>query len=209
MMNIERLKQAEAEFLRRYPGGFYNPEMLEISRRFKMDQMVASAQENFAKSQFNRPEMIVAHMAKIVSRSSMISVFEKPKFRDFVAALSAQDRRLLVHGMESLLHGNEQEGFQQVLDILKSGKLAKWSLMTICQTYYRPEVEVFVKPTTTKWAIEHFELTPLVYHPTPTWAFYSAYRAVINEMKTLVDASLSPANASFTAFLMLSMPEWH
>ena len=206
-MNIERLKQAEAAFLRRYPGGFDHPEMLELSRKYKMDKMVQSAQENFAKSQFNRPELILEQMAKIISRSSMISVFEKPKFRDFVADLSAQDRRLLVQGMESLLHGNEQDGFEQVLEILKSGKLAKWSLMTICQTYYRPEVEVFVKPTTTKWAIEHFELTHLTYHPTPTWAFYSAYRDVINEMKTLVDDSLSPANAAFTGFLMMSMPE--
>ena len=104
-----------------------------------------------------------------------------------------------------LLHGDEQDGFERVLDVLKQGKLANWSLMTICQTYYRPDVEVFVKPTTTKWAIEYLDLAPLRYHPTPTWAFYSAYRTMINEMKTLVDASLSPANAAFTGFLMMSM----
>ncbi len=204
-MNIERLKQAEADFLRRYPGGFDNPEMQEVGRKHKMDKMMELARAAFAKEQFNRPELIVDQMAKIISRSSMISVFEKPKFRDFITALSAQDRRLLVHGLEALLHGDEQDGFERVLDVLKQGKLAKWSLMTICQTYYRPEVEVFVKPTTTKWAIEYFELSPLTYHSTPTWAFYSAYRAVINEMKTLVDASLSPANAAFTGFLMMSM----
>jgi hypothetical protein len=88
---------------------------------------------------------------------------------------------------------------------LKSGKLAKWSLMTICPTYYRPRVEVLVIPTTAKGIIETFELKHLHYNPTPTWAFYNEYRAVINEMKSKADASLSPYNVAFTGFLMRSM----
>ena len=92
-----------------------------------------------------------------------------------------------------------------MLEVLKSGRLAKWSLMTICQAYYHPQVEVFVKPTTAKGIIETFELKNLKYNPTPTWAFYDEYRAVINEMKSKVDASLSPYNVAFTGFLMRSM----
>ena len=87
---------------------------------------------------------------------------------------------------------------------MKSAKLAKWSLMTICPTYYRPQYEVFVKPTTAIGIIETFELKHLHYKPTPTWAFYNEYRAVINEMKSKVDASLSPYNVAFTGFLMRS-----
>jgi len=95
------------------------------------------------------------------------------------------------------LHGKEQQGFEIILDVLKSGKLAKWSLMTNCQTYYRPQVDVFVKPTTVKGVIEFFELKDLQYKPTPTWAFYDAYRSVFNEMKSRVNSALSPTNAAF------------
>jgi len=48
-------------------------------------------------------------------------------------------------------------------------------------------------------------LKNLQYKPAPTWAFYNEYRAEINEMKSKVDASLSPYNVAFTGFLMRSM----
>ena len=53
--------------------------------------------------------------------------------------------------------------------VLKAGKLAKWSLITICPVYFRPQQEVFVKPTTVKGVIAHFELDELQYRPQPYW----------------------------------------
>jgi hypothetical protein len=47
-------------------------------------------------------------------------------------------------------------------------------------------------------------LKNLQYKPTPTWAFYDAYRSVIHEMKSKVDQSLSPSNTAFSWFLLLS-----
>ena len=206
-MNLKRLKQAEQEFFNRYPGGFANPEMIAIRKKHKLDKMIELTQDSFARRNFKLPELIVENMIKIVTRSSLISVFEKPKFRDFVRSLPSKGEQTLAKGLEELLHGNEQLGFEILLEVLKSGRLAKWSLMTICQAYYRPQVEVFVKPTTVKGIIEVLELENLHYKPTPTWAFYDEYRTVINEMKSKVDASLSAYNVAFTGFLMLSMQE--
>jgi len=101
-------------------------------------------------------------------------------------------------------HGKEQTGFESILDMLKSGKLAKWSLITVCQTYFHPRRDVLVKPATVKSIIEYFELKNLQYKPTPTWAFYDAYRSILHEMKSKVDQSLSPSNAAFSWFLLLS-----
>lgn len=204
-MNLKRLKQAEQEFFNRYPGGFANPEMIAIRKKHKLDKMIQLAQDTFVKRNFKLPDLIVENMIKIVTRSSLISVFEKLKFRDIARSLPSKDKRALAKGLEELLHGNEQLGFESILEILKNGKLAKWSLMTICQAYYRPQVEVFVKPTTAKGLIETFELKNLHYKPAPTWAFYNEYRAAINEMKTKVDTSISPYNVAFTGFLMRSM----
>jgi hypothetical protein len=206
-MNLKKLEQAEQEFFNRYPGGFANPEMIAIRKKHKLDKMIELAKNSFARRNFKLPELIVENMIKIVTRSSLISVFEKPKFRDFARSLPSKDKQTLAKGLQDLLHGNEQLGFETMLEVLKSGRLAKWSLMTICQAYYRPQVEVFVKPTTVKGIIETFELKNLRYKPAPTWTFYNEYRAVINEMKSKVDASLSPYNVAFTGFLMRSMQE--
>ncbi|HEX5942699.1 MAG TPA: hypothetical protein VFY66_10505 [Anaerolineales bacterium] len=205
-MNLEKLRQAEAAFLQRFPGGFENPEIIATRvRKHKPDQMIALAQESFSRGNFRLPELIVRNMIKLITRSSIISVFEKPQFRDFANALAPQEKEFLSDGMEQLLHGDEQTGFEMILDLLQNGKSAKWSLMTVCQTYYHPQRDVFVKPTTVKGVIDYFELESLQYKPTPSWAFYEAYRSVFHEMKSKVDASLSPTNAAFSGFLWMTI----
>lgn len=204
-MNLGKLREAEAVFLQRFPGGFDNPEIMAIrKKKHNVDKMVAFTQEHFTKESFRFPEQIVENIVKVVSQSSVLSVFEKPRFRDFAFALASEERKLLARGIEELLYGPEQTGFETILDLLRSQKLAKWPLMTICQTYYHPQRDVFVKPTTVKGIIEHFELKNLQYRPTPSWAFYDAYRSTLHEMKSKVDASLSPTNLAFSWFLLLS-----
>jgi hypothetical protein len=205
-MNVARLKQAEEAFLARYPGGFANPELTAIrKKKHNVDKMIAVAQESFAKRNFKLPDQIAQHMIAVVSRSSVISMFEKPRFRDAISDFAPEEKRVLAHGLEELLHKNEQSGFETILDLLKTRKLAKWALMTIFQTYYRPQQAVFVKPTTVKGIIQFFELNHLQYKPTPSWAFYAAYRETLLEMKSKVDSSLSPTNIAFSWFLLLSL----
>ena len=205
-MNLEKLKQAERAFLQRFPGGFDNPEMIATRvKKHKPDQMIALARESFARENFRSPDLIVQNMVKLINRSSVISVFEKPRFRDFANALPSQEREFLSRGMQELLYGDEQTGFEMVLDLLKSGKVAKWSLMTVCQTYFHPQRDVFIKPTTVKGVIAHFELEGLHYKPTPSWAFYEAYRFAFYAMKSKVDPSLSPTNAAFSGFLWMTI----
>ena len=205
VMNLVKLKQAEQAFLNRYPGGFDNPEIIAIrTKQHNVDKMIAYTQASFAKRNFKLPDLIVQNMVKVVSRSSVIARFEKPKFREFTETLFPEERNLLADGLEQLLHGNEQTGFETILDLLRSRKLAKWSLMTICQTYFHPQQDVLVKPTTVKGIIQYFELKELQYRPMPSWNFYDDYRSAIHEMKSKVDQSLSPTNAAFSWFLLLS-----
>ncbi|GJM12591.1 MAG: hypothetical protein DHS20C12_09940 [Pseudohongiella sp.] len=204
-MNIEKLQRAEEIFLGRYPGGFAHPQMMAIGKKHKMDRMIDLCQEAFAKKNFRDPPEILESMIKIVSRSSMVSVFEKPKFRDFARGLEPKQKNELAAGLKEQLYGNQEKGFDKILNIMLSGKMAKWSLISICPVYFRPQDEVFVKPTTAKKAIAHFELENLHYRPQPSWHFYEEFRSVINTMKTKVDPSLSPNSAAFTGFLMMSM----
>jgi hypothetical protein len=203
-MNLKKLREAESLFLHKYPGGFADEQLQHIGKKHNVNKLVDYASTALAKGRFKNQAVLLDDIVKIVSRSSMISMFEKPKFRDYVNGLSRDDRTSLCAGFRRLLHGNQERGFTDIVELLQDGKLAKWSLLTICLLYYDPQHEVFVKPTTTKNVIRQFELDNLVYHPRPTWQFYSDYRDAIAIMKTKVHPSLSPNNAAFTGFLMMT-----
>ena len=204
-MNYQKLKQAEQRFLEEYPGGFKHPEMQKISLKHKPEKMTALAQESFQKAKFKAPQSIVDNMVKIISRSSMVSLFEKPKFRDFAYALNEPEKAYLAQGLYEFLYTNEEHGFNKMIDILNIGKLAKWSLITACPLYFRPQTEVFIKPTTAKNIIAYFEIQELHYQPTPTYQFYRDFRALIKRMQQEVDPRLAPGNAEFCGFLMMAM----
>jgi len=205
-LNSNKLKQAEAGFLSRYPGGFSDPEMVKIGKRHPMAKMTAMVHDCFSARARRNIGQYAEDMAKVVGRSSMVSMFEKPKFRDFVKRLAPGEQSFLVQAMHDLLHtDNQQGGFEALVELLKTEKLAKWSLISIIPAYYAPTTEVFVKPTTAKNIIQYFDVESLVYKPTPSWEFYTAYRDLINHAKTQVDSSLSPSNAAFSGFLMMAM----
>ena len=204
-MNLNKLKQAEAAFLASYPLGFEDPEIQVVGKKHKMTRMVGQVQESFVKARFIDPRIIVEDMVRYIGRSSMVSLFEKPKFRDLVRSLNSAESEALSSGFSNMLHGNQQMGFEMVLSILQSRKLAKWSLLTILPVYFHPQSEVFVKPTTAKGVIDYFELSDLTYRPLPSWEFYNGYRRQILDMKSRVSPSLSPNNAAFTGFLMMSL----
>ena len=206
-MNLDKLEQAEAKFFNMYPGGFEHPDMVAIGKKHKMDKMITTVQEEFSEDQFGNSKAIVQAMSKLVSRSSMVSLFEKPKFRDFVNSLHNQHETILANGLREMLHGNQEQGFNMMLDVLISGKMAKWSLISVLPVYHKPYDEVFVNPTTAKGVIQQFELGTLVYKPRPSWEFYKEFRSIINEMKTKVDSRLAPNNAAFTGFLMMSLDQ--
>ena len=203
-MNFDRLREAEALFLLQYPDGFASEAMQEVRKKHNVDKLSAFAASALAEQQFGNRGNVLDAIVKIVSRSSMVSLFEKPRFRDYVNGLGRNDRARLIAGYRALLHGDQQAGFDQVLDLLIEGQLAKWSLITIVMYQYSPQRDVFVKPTTTKNVIRQFELQGLIYQPRPSWAFYAGYRDAINTMKARLNPSLSPNNAAFTGFLMMS-----
>ncbi len=203
-MNLAKLRDAEALFMQKYPGGFEHEEMQRIGKKHNVPKLVEFAQNVLAKKNFAQQGQVLDNIVKTITRSSMVSMFEKPKFRDYVNGLNREDRAFLAQGFKRLLHGKQEQGFNDVIDVLVEGKLAKWSLISAIPMYYRPQRDVFVKPTTTKNVIRQFELDHLVYRPLPSWEFYRDYRAAIEEMKAAVDPSLSPSNAAFTGFLMMS-----
>jgi hypothetical protein len=204
-MNLDKLREAEGKFLQLYPGGFSDPEMDKIKKKHNVDKLVEFAGQNLSRLQCNQPKFVAETLLKIVSRSSMVSRFEKPRFRDFLGSLSSTEKEALAYAVEQRLHGKKRQGFEEIFGMLLHYKFAKWAIISAVPFYYSPQREVFVKPTTAKGIISFLEIADLQYSPTPSWEFYTGYRDLILEIKTLVDPSLSPNNAALTGFMMMSL----
>lgn len=203
-LNKTQLQQLQGTFLMEYPQGFADPKMQLILKKHPIAKMTALARDSFPVSASGNVHTSAEQMAKIVSRSSMVSMFEKPKFKSFINSLNEYDKAFLVDSLLEFLHADQQRGFEGMLQVLATEKLAKWSLISIIPAYYAPDSEVFIKPTTVKNILRHFNITELVYKPTPSWDFYQRYRELINTAKTKVHPSLTPNNPAFCGFLMMT-----
>jgi len=204
-MDLDRLARAQEAFLQRFPEGFEHPTMAAMAKKHRMPRMTELARERFAKANFRDPDVIVAGFAELISKATVVSLFEKPRLRDFVAVLLPADKKRLAGGLRDWLHGDRRAGFEGVLEVLAAGRLAKWSLQTAVPMYYHPTTEVFLKPTTVKGVIETFGLDVPPYRATPSWEFYEAYRAAILDLQARVHPSLRPGTAAFCAFLWMSL----
>ncbi|MFT4615350.1 MAG: hypothetical protein ACI9NT_002503 [Bacteroidia bacterium] len=204
-MNRAKLLEAEALFLTRYPGGFDDPGLAPIKKKHNVDKLAEFARENLSRSNFNRPELIVDTVLKIVSRSSMVSRFEKPRFRDFIHSLNSHEKEAFAQAFEKRLFGrSKRRGFEELVGMLQPFGLAKWSVVSIVPFQFAPTKEAFVKPTTAKGIIANLEIQELEYRPAPTWEFYVGYQKMLQEIRATVSSTLSPNNAALTGFLMTS-----
>jgi hypothetical protein len=206
-MDRRRLKEAKRRFLLRYPAGFLDPELRAIGMKHAVAKRSAFAQEAFAEARFARPQQIVDSAVTLIGHSSVVSLFEKPAFRNHLRALDSDGRQVFADALHALLHGDQAAGFEDLVRLLARGKIAKWPIITALLLYYRPQDEVFIKPTTAKRVIAYFGLTGLDYRPRPDFAFYARYRDCLREIRALLPPELAPDNAALSGFLMMSVPE--
>ena len=207
-MNLEKLKNAEEYFLELYPDGFKDIGLQPIVKRHNTAKIGEHVRELFAKKNFAQPELICENFAKIVSKSTLISLFEKPKIRDMVTSMRMERRDMLSIGLYEMLYGDKEESFETLVEVLSFYGLAKWSIVTLIPYYFYRDTEFFIKPTTTKNILSFFEIEGLVYKPKPSYEFYAAYTTVLETMKQNVGERIShDDNAAFTGFLMMAMEE--
>lgn len=207
-MNLLKLKNAEDYFFELYPDGFEDAGLLPIIKRHKTAKIGEQVREMFAKENFSQPELICENFAKIVSKSTLISLFEKSKVRDMMKEMRMERRDMFSIGLYEMLYGDAKEGFEIVVEILSFYGLAKWSIVTLIPYYFDRAKAFFIKPTTTKNIIAFFEIQGLVYKPKPSYEFYVAYTNILSTMRANVSPRISPNdNAGFTGFLMIAMEE--
>ena len=206
-MNLEKLKDVETEFLLQYPKGFEDAVFFPTMKKFDPSKLNAFTKENLKKENFSNPNLLVDSFFQIIQKSVLVSLFDKLKFRDMKDSLTSYEKDMLSIEIYELLHGNQKNGFEGLVEFLSQYNLAKWTIISVILYYNNRQKEYFIKPTTTKNVIKYFEIKDLVYKPTPSFEFYDSYKKVLNEMKKNVHKSLYPDNAAFTGFLRIVMED--
>ena len=206
-MNLEKLKNMEEEFLAFYPTGFEDAKFFPTMKKFNPSKLEEFTRENLKKENFSNPNLVVDAFFKIIQKSVLVSLFDKLKFRDLLSTLTSYEKDMLSIEIYELLHGNQKDGFDGLVEFLAQYSLAKWTIISVILYYNDRQNEYFIKPTTTKNIIKYFEIKDIIYKPTPNFEFYDSYKKVLNEMKKNVHKSLHPDNAAFTGFLRVGMED--
>jgi hypothetical protein len=205
-MRIDKLFKLQGDFFARYPDGFEDEAIVKLRKKHNADKLASQAEEAFSESKFGMPESIIQSMILTVSRSSMVFMFDKLRFRDGVGALSPAQREWLVDALFQRLHGDKEKGFNQILEQLITLKLGSWSMISAIPYYFDMQENWFVKPSVTKSILKYFEVEKeLVYKPRPSFEFYKDYSAFLANLRDEADPRLSPNNAAFTGFLMMTI----
>ena len=204
-MNLEKLKDIEAEFLEQYPLGFEDAHFFPTMKKFKPEKMQEFATEALKKENFQNPALVVDGFFKTIQKSVMVSLFDKLKLKDALAELNSYEKDMLSIELYELLYGNKKNGFEGLIEFLSQYKLAKWTLISIVPYTMNRQSEYFIKPTTTKMIIKYFELKGLEYKPKPSYEFYEMYTKYLDEMKNNCAKSVTFDNAAFTGFLKIGI----
>ncbi|XOB63694.1 hypothetical protein ACMC56_07730 [Campylobacterota bacterium DY0563] len=203
--NIEKLKDLEAEFLESYPKGFDDEEILKIIKRFKSEKFEEEVRVLFDKSNFTNPDLVCDNFLKIIAKSPLISLFEKPKLRDAIKQMSMYEKDMISISIYDFLYGSKKNAIETMVEILSKYRLAKWTIITLIPYYHSRKKEYFIKPTTTKNILKYFEVENIVYKPTPSYEFYKEYKKFLDNLKKEVDITFRRDNAGFTGFLKMSL----
>ena len=92
-MNVNKLIRLESDFLLHYPQGFNSKEMIEIRKKHNLNKVSSYLKKVCSKENLKLGLSVYDDVIKVVSRSSMVSVFEKMKFIRLNIQKPRQNRR--------------------------------------------------------------------------------------------------------------------
>lgn len=96
---LNKLKILEEHFFEMYPNGFDDEALKVMVKRHKADKLKEFTKCSFSKDMFAIPLQICEDAKKVISRSSLIFLFEKPKFKDAINSMSLEQKEIFSIGL--------------------------------------------------------------------------------------------------------------
>ena len=185
--DVDRLRsRARRRFRTFYPGGFDDPDYLELERGYKQRAhelwSAALPEQEFARLLGDGDHGGVARRAVgIESRTNLLFSFEKMALRD--AVKEKRGARVFSEGLYALLHGegSPDDRFAGWIDAVarlprRQTRVLTWPVLTVFPFIADPKRHIYLKPTTTKAAAARWGF-PFAYASKPSVPVYRSLLA--------------------------------
>lgn len=202
----------KGSFLSRYMGGFYHPEIEKAKKKYQIDKTVERAKRDLSLDNLNAmlkggAQEGCEDLRKFISHCAMVSTFEKIAFSNYAKSYNGNHRDC-IEALKQMLHGDQEEGFTKLAEILKKDGLNKWTIITSFLSYHNPDHEVFIKPTTVKLTLKALKIEDFKYQTALDYSFYSNYRGLIQEAISLLkDIGIKDAIEAEAFFFLSTAPQ--
>lgn len=188
-----------------YPNGFEDEKWKEGEKKYKVEKINSFVDNNISKKIFenyintNQTGKIIELIEKIISLSSVVSVFEKIAFRNFINEANNKIIDSFAILLNNMLYGKDfEENFDSFSDFLVSNKylgkntnIAKWTLVTSILAHIKRNEEVLIKPNTAKY-ISKILQKPFYYISVPNIITYNDYKKIVMEFKNELEKDFMP-----------------
>jgi hypothetical protein len=188
-----RARRARKKFLNIFPGGFSDPDYLDLERSYKMNAHLAW-EEALSKTQFARLLKkrkyadIAATAVRIEARTNLLFSFEKMALRD--AIKEREHAKSFSIALFNYLHGRAsvERRFTGWVDAIASlpkrqTRVLTWPLATVFGFIARPDEHFFFKPTVTREAARRFGIE-LPYTSSPNSDIYQSLLGFVDEVRS-------------------------
>ena len=179
-------------FLLRFPNGLDDEEFLELGKKHKSSSKILEMVKNeidlesFQLEDNYHVSKNIGLIIKMVTKSTMVSVFEKVAFKNYLA-----DPLVHVSFLQSLyamlknLNEDTMAEFVGVLNYRRldsSKKVATWPIVTFFLIYFDEYNEVYIKPTTIRRLAKLLEFD-IKYESTPNYMTYQRVKEMVMAFK--------------------------
>jgi hypothetical protein len=195
---VTTVRRSRRKFLRFYPGGFRDPDYIELERGYKWtahERWIEALGRDRFRELLDAGDFagIAQRAVSIESRTNLLFSFEKMALRD--AVKSAAGAKAFGTGLWRFLHEDAplSERFDAWVDVLSSlprrqTRVLTWPLATVFSFIAQPKLHLFVKPMVTRRAARNCGYD-LEYRSRPDWPTYSGFlgfaRAVRADIRDL------------------------
>ncbi len=171
------------KFLRFYPGGFADPDYLDLERSYKW-QAHERFKESLERTEFRslmrarRFHEITRTAVAIEARTNLLFSFEKMALRD--AVRSAAGAATFATGLYDYLYGpgDDERRFARWCAAIaelprRQTRVLTWPVVTVFPFLARPDRYIYLKPRVTQAAARAYGFD-FQYQSRPTWATYAS-----------------------------------
>lgn len=175
--------RCQRKFLGYYPGGFRDPDYLELERGYKWqahERWLSTLDEDEFKRLLKAGEFIAiaSRAVAIESRTNLLFSFEKMALRDAVKSPAGAQK--FAEALFEFLHGAKplNARFAAWCDAVaelprRQTRVLTWPVVTVFGFIAQPRLHFFLKPNVTRKAAERYGFD-LDYRSRPQWETYSS-----------------------------------